>query len=898
MRLEHWFYTMPLRLRSLFRRRQVEAELDEELRYHLERKIEEYIAQGLAPEQARYAAFRAMDGLEQRKEECRDMRRLNGIENLFQDLRYGLRMLAKSPGFTAVAVLTLALGIGANTAIFTTVNTVLLESMPYPDPDRIVQLMLFSTCCGHGAASVPEFIIWRAQKNVFQEIAANDSNRGGVNLTGGESPEQLMALHVSADYFPVFGAKIEMGRTFSADEDRPGGPRIVVISSGLWHRRFGGDRGLLGKTLLLGGEPHVVIGVLGPGFAADPVAEIWLPLQADLDSTNPGHFLRVAARLQPGVTLEMARAQMKLAYEQYLRKFPNWAAPQESFTAEPLWDFVVGNVRRTLLVLVGAVSFVLLIACANVANLLLARATGRRREMAIRVALGASRRRIVSQLLVESLLLSFTGAALGLVLGDTGVRAIIAINPGDIPRIGMQGSAVTLDWRVLAFTLLISVFTGILFGLLPAFSASQIEAGTALKESGVRSGASPRQKKARSILVVAEVALALVLLAGAALLIRTFWALRTVDPGFDAHNVLTMEMSLTGTPFQTTAAVAQLIREAARRVESLPGVTALAATYSLPLEDEFGGPFAIEGHPNDRYGTSVCLVSQRYFEVFQIPLLRGRIFLDREDDGAPAVVLINQRLAQGLSGDFRWSSGLLWGKGDPVGQRITGGKGMGPPFEDRTREIIGVVGEVRDSGRNPQPMMYLPITQPPDTLKKFDPITWTIRTRTEPYSLRDDIERELRAASGGQPVAHVRSMDQVVVKSTARQHFNMILLSVFAGVGLLLAAIGVYGLMAYAVEHRTQEIGIRIALGARPQDVRRMVMLEGMRLALAGVFLGVVGALALTPLMTSLLYGVEASNPAVLVLVAVLLSAVALLATYVPARRATQVDPVLALRWE
>jgi putative ABC transport system permease protein len=908
MRMEHWFYTVPLRLRSLFRRRQVEQDLDEELRYHLDRKIEECVAKGMTPEEARYAALRAMDGLEQRKEECRDSRRVNGIANLLQDIRYGLRILGKSPAFTAVAVLTLALGIGANTAIFSVVNAVLLEPLPYPDAGRIVQIMLFSPAWAAGknanTASVPEFIVVREQQEAFQEIAAYDSARG-VNLTGADPPEQLRAIHVSADYFRLFGAPIAVGRVFTADEDRPGGPRLAVISDGLWRRRFGGDRGLMGKSILLGGEPYVVIGALGPGFAADPSAEILLPMQADPYSTNPAHSIRVAARLKPEVTLEIAKAQLKLAFEQFRRKFPNWSSANTSFgsfTAEPLWDATIGAVRRPLLVLAGAVSFVLLIACANVANLLMARATSRRREMAIRAALGASRPRIVSQLLVESVLLSLAGGALGLLLGCAGKRALLGIAPGDIPRIG---SAATLDWRVLSFTLILSVGAGILFGVLPAFSgSSHMHAGAALQESGARTGGGLRQSRARSILVIAEMALALVLLAGAGLLIRTLHALRTVDPGFTAHNVLTMEMSLAGTPFQTAPAVAQLIRDAERRIESLPGVIALAATYSLPLESQLGGPVTIEGLPNDSYGASLCFVSHRYFDVFRIPLLGGRAFTERDDDRAPAVALINQAMADGRSEGMRWSSTFPWRKGDPLVERITIGKGLGPPFEDRSRQIIGVVGQVRDSGlnRNPLPMIYLPITQLTDGMTKMTsrvfPIRWAIHTLTEPYSIRAEVERELRAASGGLPVAHIRSMEQVVRESTARNRFHTILLSVFAGIALLLGAIGVYGLMAYTVQHRTQEIGIRLALGARPRDVRAMVIFEGMRLALIGVALGAGGALELTPLMASLLYGVQASDPAVLALVAILLLAVALLATYIPARRATRVDPVLALRWE
>jgi putative ABC transport system permease protein len=473
------------------------------------------------------------------------------MQILLQDLRYAFRVLRKNPGFAAVAVLTLALGIGANTAIFTVVNAVLLRPLPYPDPGRIVQLVFRNQGQMVEGTSIPMFVAWREQAHVLEDFALYDLQgfmsggeteyflkAPGVNLTEGDRPERLAAIHVSADYFRLFGASVEIGRTFTAREDIPGGPRLVVISDGFWRRRFGADRNLLGKGILLGGEPHVVIGVVSPSFCTDQPPDVWLPLRADPNSTDQEAGYRAAARLKPGVMLDKAKAQTKLAEAQFRHKFPSGALSDMGLDIEPLSDAVIGAVRRPLLVLLGAVSFVLLIACANVANLLLARATGRRREMAIRAALGAGRRRIVSQLLSENGLLFFFGGGLGLVLGYVGVQMLLAINPGNIPRIGERGSAITLDWHILVFTLLVTTSTGILFGLLPALTASRDDFGAALKESGARSGSGAGQSKARSILVVTEMALSLVLLAGAALLIRTFMALRAVDPGFDGHNVL------------------------------------------------------------------------------------------------------------------------------------------------------------------------------------------------------------------------------------------------------------------------------------------------------------------------------------------------------------------------
>jgi predicted permease len=558
------------------------------------------------------------------------------------------------------------------------------------------------------------------------------------------------------------------------------------------------------------------------------------------------------------------------------------------------------NVQLGLWVLMGAVAFVLLIACANVANLLIARNTGRKREIAVRTALGAGRGRIASQLLAESLLLSLSGGALGLVIGTLAIRALMAMRPGHIPRI--EG-AVALNPSVLLFTLVLAISTGLLFGMAPALTGvTRLKDSATLIAGGVRSGVSRGQKRARSLLVIAEIALALVLLTGAGLLIRTFWALRTVDPGFDAHNVLTMEMSVEGTRFETPAALGRMIENADRRLRNLPGVVAAAAAYSLPLYDQTGGRFTIEAHPDDWYSASFALVSKGYFDVFRIPLRTGRFLNEWDDRDSPPVAIANEAMAKGHSSEGTWSTTFPWRNGSPIGERIT--IGILSPNVDRTREIVGVVGAVRDGGlnRDPGPLFYLPISQMTEgnarRQSRGRPLHWIVRARTEPYSLRAGIERELRAASGGLPVAHIRSMEEILSEATARDRFNMTLLCAFAAIALMLGAVGVYGVMAYSVQQRTQEIGVRIALGALPRDVRMMVVVEGMRLALIGVALGVAGALELTPLMDSLLFGVQASDPAVLASTAIVLSTTALLATYIPARRATRVDPVMALRWE
>jgi putative ABC transport system permease protein len=818
------------------------------------------------------------------------------MEAFLKDVKHSLRMFLRSPSFTLTAITALALGIGATTAIFTLVNSILLKPVPFAEPDRLVMLMSVFPNGAGPAASPAKFAHWRAQSMVLEEVAA--FRNGVLNLTGGDLPEQLRSSQVSADYFRCFRAPVILGRSFTAEEDRPNGPRVAMIGEQLWTRRFGRDPDLLGKTISLSGDPHVVVGIVGAGFDLREFGlppEVWVPFQLDPNSTDQGHYFNVAGRLKPGVTIEQARARLEASAHDYRRKFPNFNQ-RSGFGVERYADAVVRNSRESLHVLAGAVSFVLLIACANVANLLLVRATARKREIAVRAAIGAGRGRIVRQLLTESVLLSLAGGALGTLLGIAGIRGLLSVNTAGLPRVGMDGSVVSVDWRVLAFAIAVSAGAGILFGLFPALQSSRADLSANLKESSGRSGSGFRQNKARSVLVVSEVALALVLLIGSALLIRTSLALAAVDPGFNPKNVLTMRMSLTGNRFLTAMGVEQMVRDSVERVRSVPGVAAASATCCVPLQGGYGLPFIIAGRPLDgpSHGDGGwATVSAGYFEVFQIPVKRGRAFTNRDDRSGPPGVIINEAMAK-----------KFWPKGDPLNDRLIIGRGVMREFQDEPpRQIIGVVGDIRDGGLNndPGPKVYVPQGQVGDLANalnlRISPMAWVVRTRVPPLSLSAAIQERLRQSTG-LPVSEVSTMEDVVSRSVSRQRFNMLLMSVFGGAALLLAAIGIYGLIAYSVEQRKQEIGIRLALGAGAAQVRNMVVLQGMRLALAGVALGLAAAFGLTRLMAAFLYGVQPVDAAVFTAAPITLAAVALAAVWFPARRASRVDPMIALRCE
>jgi predicted permease len=816
--------------------------------------------------------------------------------DFWSDVRHALHMFVKSPGFTIAAVAALALGIGANTAIFTVVNAVLLKPLAYPDADRIMAVVqTFAQGGPQTTTSITKFHEYQRQGSVFKDVTAYDFGGPGFNITDGR-PEQVHGIHVTEAYFRVFGAPMMLGRTFTPQEDSPNGGKVVVLTYGLWQRKFGGNPNVLGSALSLGNEPFTIIGVTGKDFRTDPEADLFVPFQFEPYSTNQGHYFLAAARLRDGVTVEQANSQMKLAAAEFKRVYPA-SNPKMSFAVEPLRDVIVRGVRQLLLVMLGAVSMVLLIACANVANLLLVRATGRRREFAIRAALGAGRARIVRQLLTESVMLAAAGGVLGLAVGFAGVRALLAMSPPGLPRIGEKGMNVGLDWRVLAFTLGVSVLTGIVFGLFPALSASRTDLNSSLKESSSRSGTSFRQNKARSLLVISEVGLALVLLVGAALLIRTFVKLRGVDMGFDGHNVITLAMSLTGERYQKTAGVAQLARDGRERLKSIPGVEEAAFTCCLPHNGQFGLPFEIVGRPVDNQknspGAEWMNTSPGYYSLFKIPVLRGREFTEQDTAGSTPVMLINQSFAK-----------QFFPNQNPVGQQILVGHGVGPQFEEPARVVVGVVSDTHEGGaaQEPRPDMIVPQAQVTDGMTALNasilPIRIAVRTHGDPRQQVNAITEQLRLASGGFPVTEVRTMDELLSASLNRQSFNMMLLSIFGGIALVLAAIGIYGLMAYSVAQRTQEMGIRMALGADRTAIRTLVVLHGMKLAVIGVVVGVASAFGLTRLMASLLFGVKTWDPMVFVTVPVILTAVALFAVWLPASRASRLDPMQALRVE
>jgi predicted permease len=819
-------------------------------------------------------------------------------------LQSAARKLWRNPAFTLTALVTLSLGVGSVSALLSVVDKVLLEPLPYPDPSRLVQLITTSQVGQQRLVSIPQYIFWCHTTTSFESMAASDVDGPEVNLTQGPNLKVLKAARISADYFHVFGVQLAIGRTFSAHEDSPEGPRVVVISDGLWRRDFDSDSSLVGRTIFLDNDPYTVVGVLSPGAHLESPADLWLPLCADPHSVDHIARVRVVARLRGHISIEDARKEVGGGLQAFLQKYPPYSqfgAPalfEEEFSTIPLREAVVGEVRPALYLLMGAVGFVLAISCANTATLLLASASRRTREIAVRIAVGAERKQLLFHFLAESLLLSLSSGVGSLVLGYLGVRGLLAISPSDLPRFGANGSPITLDWRVFFFTLFVSVLVGLLCALIPAAGACRTDISPQVKDSTSQAGMNLQRSRWRSILTIVEVSFSLVLLVGAGLLIRTFVDKRAISRGFDEENVLTLEMSLDNPRFDNTTQVAQLVRYVERRFKAVQGVAAVATTCALPLLPGLPMPFTILRNEHSllgRYdGTATWRsVSPQYFKVFQIRLLRGRMFTDEDDEKAARVALINRAMMK-----------QFWQEVDanPIGHFISIGKGMEPGSGDAPRQIVGVVVDVRDAGLDREPSMYVPVAQVSDRMNarnnRLLPIIWAIRTDGAQSAPVVRIEQELASLSGGQPLGRPRTMHEAIAASSARTQFYMILLTVFACIALVLTATGLYGLMAYSVQRRSRELAIRMALGATRLDVQGMIVLQALRLTLWGILAGIPSALALARVTISLIFGTATWDPVLLGLVALLLCAVSLAAAYLPSMRACRVDPAVALRSE
>jgi putative ABC transport system permease protein len=925
-----------IRIGNLFRRQRRERELAEELASHLQMHVEDNLRSGMAPGEARRQAHIKLGGVEQVKEDCRDAWGVRIINELAQDLRYGLRQLRRNPGFTTVAVLTLALGIGANTAIFSVVNAVVLRPLPYPHSDRLIWIAESVPALKSEVASGGDYVDWKDQNHTLDRIAAYDtvyrqslregSGGGGsadFNLTGRDTPARVHGAFVSASFFATLGVEPQLGRAFTDNEDQPNGPHVAVLVHSFWQQYFGSDPHVLGQTVNLDAAPYTVVGVMPARFSfpGDSDAQILMPLalnqaQERLRIQGQRH-VRIIGRLKPGISLAAARADLDEIRKRaqpsggpmlaegagrgramptpgpggprgQLRRNTSgpaeMAPPASELKVVPLAEHLAGNLRPALLTLLGAVGLVLLIACANVANLMLTRASGRTREMAVRAALGAGRWRLVRQLLAESVTLAVAGGMAGLLLAAWGVNVIARLIPAGAGGGILAVAAPKVDGNVLLFALAASVFTGILFGLAPAATATRPDLAEGLKESAQVASSGGRRGWLRGALAVSELSLALVLLIGAGLLIKSFYRVLQVNPGFAPERVLTMDLSLTDARYPARQQKSAFFSQVLRRVESLPGVRSAALADSLPLSPYQGFLLMSPNRLLSRAALSssttammrVLTVSPGYFYTLGIPVLKGRTFTDHDDEQALKVAVVNEALAR-----------RLWPTEDPIGKQL--------PLFRHSPTVVGVVGNTRHEGlsQDTDPEFYVPCLQSP-----HDSMQLAVRTAVEPESIVSAVRAQVRAVDPEQPLYHVATLEQVLSESLAPRRFNMLLLGIFAGIALALATVGIYGVMAFSVTQRTHEIGIRMALGAERRNVLGLIVRQGLRLTLFGVVLGVAGAWALTSFLASFLFGVAPRDPATFALVSLALVAVSILACYIPARRATRVDPMVALRYE
>jgi putative ABC transport system permease protein len=865
------------RLRSLMRRSAAESELDDELCFHLERQTDKYVKSGMSEPEALRRARLEFGGLDQVKNECREARGVSFVETLVQDLHYSARTLLHSPAFTACAVLTLALGIGANTAIFSVVNRVLLNPLPYPNPQELL--------AARQNESLPNLKDMQRQTHSF-------ASSGGVNIspmdfTGNGEPARVHAAWVDAGLFVTLGVRPMLGRWISADEDVKGGPRNVVLSYPFWRDFLSADPRVLGRAIRLSDNSYTVIGVMPRNFTLPrELADVFLALWGGYPEAAPErgvHFMHTYWRLKPGMSLAQAQAEIAQADHRLAEAFPD-TERERSTVLIPLQELLVGGVRPALLVLFGAVGLVLLIACANFAMLLMARGVARQRELMIRASLGARNGRLIRQRITESTLLALIGGAVGLLAAKAGTTLLLSLKPAELRRL----DAIPMDARVFVFVFAISLLTGLLFGLLPAWSASRDDIAEALRENARTTATGVSRSPLRSFLVTAELGLALVLLAGAGLLIKGFLRLRSVDPGFNPANVITMYLQLPGTRYPQIPLQTSFRRELLSRINAFPGVEAAMIT-DLPLAGNFvGHRVVIDGGPPPAVGAEpivqVLSVMGQYFGVMHIPLHAGREFSAMDREGQPRVAIVNEEFVrQLLPGQNPIGSRINWARADDTNDWMT---------------IIGVAGDVKHSGLNQpvDPAVYQPFSQNDEAWRKW--MTLVIRTRVPEASLVEDVKKQVWSMDNQIPISSIQSMDDLLAVSVAQQRFNMLLLGIFAALAVALAGVGIYGMVAYRVNQRTHEIGVYMALGAQQRDVLRLVMKDGMKLGLLGILLGLAGAIALTRVMVSLLFEVRPADPATLIAVALLLAAVATLACYIPARRALSIHPMTALRRE
>jgi putative ABC transport system permease protein len=805
------------------------------------------------------------------------------MDALLQDLRYALRTLLRSPGFTVVAVLTLALGIGANTAIFSVVNAVLLHPLPFRDADRVAMVWLDNPPLGirQDITSYPAFSDWREQNRVFSDMAAFRPHE--ANLTGEFEPERIARTAVTASFFSVLGVAPVQGRGFTTEEEQQGNDGVAVLGHGLWQRRFGGDPGMVGRTVQMNEQEFTVVGIAPPGFDFPVESDVWIPLAPgeEIREARGAFWLYTIGRLQPGVTIDAAQREMSGIAARLGEEY-EVLSPYGVYV-QPVRDYLVGDVRSALLVLLGAVAFLLLIASANVANLLLARASAREREIAVRTALGAGRRRIAAQLLTESGVLALAGGALGLLFAFGGVRLLKVLSPTDLPRIEL----IQVDATVLGFTFLLALLTGIAFGLVPSLQLSGTDLAGSLREGGRGMAGSRRSRKTRKALVVGEVALALVLLIGAGLLIQSFSRLRSVDPGFQPENVLTVRLALGGSQYNEPARVIGFYDQLLGRVEEMPGVSSAAAASDILLPElATSATVTIEGRATsaaeEAMEVPIDAVTPGFFRTFGTPLLRGRDFEPMDAEDSPRVAIINETMAR-----------RYWPDTDPIGKRFR--YGSGEDNQSPWRTVVGVVADARRSGleQEARPSTFLPHRQRPSSS-----MTLLLRTTADPLSLVSALRREVREIDPNLPVAEIATLESLLSERLAQRRFNTVLLGVFSVLALLLASVGIYGVIAYTVSQSTREIGIRMALGARSGNVLRLVLGQVVVLLMLGIAVGVAGALALSRTLSGMLYGMSATDPGTYLGIAAFLAAVALLASYLPARRASRVDPIIAMRAE